>query len=246
MFGDLSLQVVKPLQYGVFDYLYNLPSQAIFIPFDDLSTATAARVLNLTGVNTAAVSGALLGQTESFDAKPSVYFDGINDFVNYYSAALNSAFIKTEGTINIFWKPFDASVWSGATVRGLSTLRSAGTSYIEFSKQAANQFRAHAPMNGVTQSFVQNSQSYLTWKMLTISWSVINNRIRYYNDGVQVGSTLSPIGVWSIALSSGNCTIGALNTSASNPINCWVKYFSILNYEMTPADIAEIFDLSGI
>ena len=232
---------------SLYNYLSRLPGQVLFMPMDDAAGSVTARILKLSGVTSAPISGATPGTTPGVDDTTCFSFDGVNDFVNYYSTQLNAAFNRSECTINLFFKMRNAAAWTAATVRTMFAIRASGVDLLEFTKTATSgQFNFNFSLGGVNKSVLVNGLSSLNFLMYTFAWSKSNDRARAYINAAQQGTTQTGLGTWNVFnLSSGNCVFGCANTSAASPSNGFGAYLNIFNRELSPYEIAQIYDASA-
>lgn len=110
-------------------------------------------------------------------------FDGINDAGVLYSAGLASAYNVSEGMISVWFKMPTANDWENSTLRFISS--ASGTNYEVsiFKDGAANYITMRIKQNNVTKDHVISGFSSSGWQNLAITWSVSNNRNRFYRNG---------------------------------------------------------------
>lgn len=242
--SSINMVARKP---SLYNYLSRLTGQVLFMPMTDPTGSTTAQILKLNGVSSAPISGATPGTTPGIDNTTCFSFDGINDFVNYYSTQLNAAFNRAECTINLFFKMRNAAAWTAATQRTQFSIRASGIDLFELTKTTVSgQMFFNFRMNGVAKGVTVNGLSSLDFLMYTFSWSKAADRARAYINAVQQGTTQTGLGTWSVFnLSSGNCVFGCANTSAASPSNGFGGYLNIFNRELSPLEIAKIYDVSN-
>jgi lysophospholipase L1-like esterase len=110
-------------------------------------------------------------------------FDGINDDGVLYSAGLASAFNVSEGMVSVWFKMLTAADWENATIRMISWI--GGTDYeVSIYKDAeTNYILMKITQNGITKQHVIWGYAGAGWQNLAITWSVANNRNRFYRNG---------------------------------------------------------------
>jgi hypothetical protein len=99
---------------------------------------------------------------------------------------------------------------------------------------------------GFTEAISTTSLGGVTgWFMLAMTWEKPGNMIAYVND-IQVGTPQAIDGSWVGNLLSTNTVIGAFNTTPSNVWDGDISYVGLSNVAMTPAEILNIYNRSGI
>lgn len=194
--------------------------------------------------NDGTYSGATLNATASpvsGDNAPS--FDGVNDFVNVYSAAMASDFNPALGSLVIWAKVSGAGVWTDGlnrTVARLSTSGADSNAVVITKLSTSNMLRLRYGAGGVAKLKDVTTGAPTDWFFAAITWNKASDRVRPYYGGTQQGADLTGLGEFSGSLSSSNCALGAIGTGATT---CWSGYLShyrLYNVELTAAQIAAL------
>lgn len=156
-------------------------------------------------------------------------YDGIDDFGNVHSAALQSLLSSNaEGTLVAFLRMRSAGVWADGVLRhALSIANGAANNWIYLRKNTTGTVRLARRVAGVELAVTGTLTQVTTTFGLALTWSVTNNRQRAYVSypGIapaQIGSDVAGVVAFSgVTLDANGCTIGATNTS---PVDVWDGY----------------------
>ena len=185
-----------------------------------------------------AYTGVTLGQPGIGDGLTCPLFNGANGKNNVYSTGFDAGFNKQAGSF-LIWAKLKSSFLSDgfthtiisvgeptqaniAIIRKLSTGDDYGISYI-----AA----------GVPRT-VNADQPSLDWVHWALTWDLVADQMKAYMNGAQQGVTQTGLGTWIVALNSGWCVIGDINTSGAQPWADNSQHAAILNRAATPAEVA--------
>jgi len=185
-----------------------------------------------------AITGATLGQ-EGPGGLGAFLFDGANDFVNVYSAALNGLFDGQEGSLMAWVKVYNAGVWDDGVQRRAVRLRVDGSNYLYFRRYEANKFASSYTAGGVA---VEGNKSTTTtgWFHVVMVWSKSGDYVKYYWNGGTMAATDTGLGTWSGSLDPNECCIGASNIT---PVSVWHGWISCVALWDRPLSAGEIADL---
>lgn len=164
-----------------------------------------------------------------------ITFSGNDNWINFYSATLNSNFSASQGTVEFWLKPRDISIWSDGNTRMLFKLGPDTSNTVTIQKESTDALVLSYVAGGVTE---QSSQTITPtdWTHLAMTWDKANEVVRYYINGILV-ETDTTLGVWVGALSSSRTTIGN-NYNGSSAWDGSMDDVRIYNYARTPAQIA--------
>lgn len=189
--------------------------------------------------NDGTFSGVALNATNSpIPRERAGLWDGTNDFVNNFSAALASDFNGSEGTFVLWAKVASSSVWTDGTVRYLAQLSVNANNLVRIIKLTTNNtLRFDYVAGGTSELITKSSVSDTDWFHVAITWSKANERVRGYFNGELV-STSTTLGVWAGAI------VGAqIGANTLTPLNVWSGYLSnyrLYNRELTADEIASL------
>jgi hypothetical protein len=191
------------------------------------------------------VTGA--GIVSGFTGNLARNFDGATDFINNYSAEHNSYFNPDAGTLITFAKVRDASVWTDGANRYFNILKADSSNLIRGIKSATNNTIVARYLAGGTAEDISTTilGSVTDWFMVAITWEKPGNFTLYIN-GVQAGTPQAIAGTWVGNLSATEAVIGASITTPSNVWDGDISYVGLSNVAMTPAEILNIYNRSGI
>lgn len=142
--------------------------------------------------------GPTVGALTGPDSEPAPSFDGNNDTVTLNVAGLKAAFGGPEGTLLMWLKVRDVSVWTDSTTRILFDARSLGpTNFVKIQRKSSNNNMLFAYRSGsVDKELTLTGKSDTDWVSMGATWSEGSDEIRVYWNGVQEGATLTGLGVW--------------------------------------------------
>jgi hypothetical protein len=175
------------------------------------------------------------------DGKNAPFFDGVNDFVNIYSAALASAFNGAEGTLMAWAKVSGAGVWTDGTIRRVGFLAADGNNRLYFGKSSAANTVSFGHVAGST--VVAGSAGSMTstgWLPLALTWSKSSDAVKFYISGSQSGATLTGVGVWAGTPSATGSIIGAGDLTPANVYSGTIAHVALFTRPLSPAQIASL------
>jgi hypothetical protein len=192
----------------------------------------------------ASIGNAVPGQAGIGDGGLCPWFDGTNDYVYLYSAALSAAWgTPAAGTALLWLKVAGSGVWTdGAARRGLS-LQNTSANQIVLGRPSNNgslywEYRA----NSVVKTLTLGSQSSVGWLCLGLTWDTATGEAKWYLGGAQQGATVTGIGTWSAAgFNASWCVLGVNNVSAYG--EDWYGYLAhcaLWARALTPAQMADL------
>jgi len=194
------------------------------------------------GENVLLYQGVTLGGTGIGDGRSSMYFDGTNDYVNIYSAALASAFNGAEGTLLAWARVSGAGVWTDVTWRRVAVLKADTNNTIVLTRTSGNnQLACYYKAGGTELSNITSAIGGTTgWFSLGLTWSATGNVVQYYLNGATAGSNDTGLGTWAGSPASTLCVIGADSTVPSSVFSGDIGHVALWNTPLTAAQIASI------
>jgi hypothetical protein len=163
-------------------------------------------------------TGVTLGQPFGGNIPYAGSYDGNNDYTDIYSAALNSIWTGSAGSVIGFVQMNGAGVWTDGINRSILTIRGTNSAVdtLQIQKTSTNnqllfQFRANS-----VNKFTFFSTSTIECFMYAMTWDTTADELIYYINKAPI-TTDTSIGTWVNALSTTECIIGALNTGAGQP-----------------------------
>jgi len=203
-------------------------------PLDDESSNRARELVK--GEH-GARTGTTLGQP-GFDGT-STYFDGVNDFVNIYSAVLNADFDGNNGTL-VCWVRVDSDTWTDAARHVVAHLYVDTSNRLTIRKEV-NGTLGYVVVGDGTGSYAYPSTTSTEWLCLALTWNA-TQFVPYINATPDVAKAK---GTWSGNLAPTVVLLGADNSSPAYPWLGYIAHVSLFNRALEPAEIAWIFKEAG-
>lgn len=217
-------------------------SPILYYPMNETAGAVAVNYGTLgTGAN-----GAYTGVTLANAAGPAgegmaPFFDGANDYLNAFTAALAAAFTaSTTGTIVQWCRVFNAGVWTDGAARGASRWYADAPNLIGMTKDSANnQWFFDYRANGLTEREIVNPYNNTAWYHAAITWNQTTNWIYGYLDGVLQGGGEAIANNWmGGALTA--AVIGAFSTVPGQVWHGWIAHTAVFTTDLTQPQIADL------
>lgn len=185
--------------------------------------------------------GVTLGQPGIGDGQTAPFFDGVNDCVPIWSAALVAAFNGSEGSMASWARVNAVGVWTDAASRHVFTLAVDANNRAYYRKDTvANQLHWRYAAGGVTLNRTRAGENTTNWFHIAITWSAAANQVICYFDGVQEGAVLVGLGVFVGALLAANTVIGAWSTAPTQAWHGWLAHCAAWDRPLTPAEVAQL------
>jgi hypothetical protein len=145
------------------------------------------------------------------DGRPAPYFDGLNDFVTWYSDSLKAAMNYAEGYFGI-WLFIPTSVWTDNTYRRFLYFDKSDTTnriVLEKTSNANNNQLQWRYKAGGTEKLVTGTTHPTGWFHMGLNWNKSGDEVQAFLKGLQEGSIQRGLGTWSGAIDQSSTTIGA-------------------------------------
>lgn len=206
-------------------------------------TGSVADNLEGTATKDGSYTGVQLGQEGIGEGNYCPFFDGANDYVNVYSAQLNTDFDGDEGTALIWGKVNGSGVWTDGTERYKIVFRADADNYIAIAKPTTNN-RLRFIRRATTSKLIDlDSYSNVDWYCAVLTWSQVADELKAYIDGAQIGSTQTGLIGFVGSLELDKCTIGAGVTTPSAVWHGNLAHVAIWRSPLTAAQIRSLFIL---
>lgn len=213
------------------------------IAYWPLSDASGTAAVDVVAGNNGTYTGVDLGQSQAPFTCP--FFDGANDRVNIYSAGLNTLYNRSEGSLSIWSKVYDAGVWTDATNRFIFNMTTTSTAdLVKFQRTITNGvMTGQVTLDGTTSARNSTSNSSTAWIHWAVTWSKAADQVIVYKNGAQVGATLTSLGTPSgNALLNTSCAIGSsAGTSSAAVWNGWIAHAALWSRPLTPTEVANLY-----
>lgn len=190
-------------------------------------------------------SGPTLGQPGIGDGRTAPLFDGVNDFVNSYTASLDGVFSGAAGSIHIWIKVSSSAVWTDGAAHGVLRFGEDGSNRITINKTVNNNELAwFYDAGGVSEVVSSTALGGGTgWIPLAITWDKnagASGEMKAYGNQSQIGATQTTLGTYVGALASTIAVLGALNSSAAFPWSGYLAHCAIWNTALSTAQISAL------
>ena len=169
-------------------------------------------------------------------------WDGSNDSCNIFSASLDAAFDPTEGSLGIWARVFNVGVWTDATFRRIVFLFASNDNLISHTKDNSpnNTVEYMYEAGNIAEIITQSGLSTTDWFHMMITWSVTDDEVIAYFNGVQEGVPQSIAGTWAGSLTV-RSAIGGLNLApAIQVFNGYLAHSNIWTTALAPAEVLEV------
>ena len=187
-------------------------------------------------------AGVTLGQPGIGDGNTCPLFDGVNDYNNIYSVALNAAWNGQEFTAMVWLRVSGVGVWIDGVARYAFHMRVDGTNFWQIEKSLANNRLDLSYVAGGVSKTVQYVTSNIGWINATMSVSLsagVNGEMKAYIGGAQIGVTQVALGTWAGALFPNWSALGAQNNVPNLPFSGFLAH-GVLFPVLSDAQIATL------
>lgn len=189
-----------------------------YLPFGELNLATAydrSRQFN----NGLYVTSPTLGVPGIGDGRTAVNLFTFPQFINVYSAALDTDFDGQECTFVLWIKANSAGVWGDASTRTLFRFQVDGSNLITVQKIAATGvLKLIYVAGGTTETVDSVGQTRTDFFQIGVTVSLVADEVKFYLGGVQIGATQTGLGTWVGNLGVANACVGSPDTVPSSPL----------------------------
>ena len=192
-----------------------------------------------TAARDGAYTGVTLGNSTGPDGRPVPLFDGTNDFVNIYSASLNTAFNGAAGTFALWHKVSGAGVWTDGVARYMVNLQASANDLIQIWKTVNNnEVKIDYKAGGTLETRALVAHSPTAWGHYAITWNKAGDQVIAYYNGTQAGDTMTALGIWAGDLLAARTVVGAFRTDAvSGSIDGWLAHAAVWDTPLTATQI---------
>lgn len=169
-------------------------------------------------------------------------FNGSNNYVNLYKAALAAAFSGAAGSVLIFSKIASAALTDGSE-HHCFRLRVDVNNHVSVYKTTTNNSYSLTYSAGGTAKTVTVNTSSTNWLQLVITWDInagVDGEVKAYLNGAQTGSTLTALGTWAGSLNANTTVMGSLNTTPLGPWSGHLAHMAIWTRAITSDEVAAL------
>lgn len=186
-----------------------------------------------------------LGQPGIGDGGTSCLYDGGElvpvSYTDVWTPSFRDAFNGNEGTILVWLQVANVGVWTDGVAR--TVVRLVGTDENIFLAKLAenNLFRWYRRAGGVTDLITTGGHSEVNFLSLAMTWSVIDDQLIAYRNGVQTGATQGTLGNWGTNLVTTRCCIGAVTTEPGEVWDGYINHVTILDRALSPVTMRSLY-----
>jgi hypothetical protein len=183
-------------------------------------------------------SGVTLNSTTFVDGDRAPSFDGVNDYINVYSA-INGTFSGSAGTIS-GWAKAPSEVWSDSATNRILNIQATSLMRLE-SNSATNNTLTYTWSNK-TYALSTSTTDWFHW---AITWDDATDTVVFYFNGSAV-STQTGLSAWSGSLNSGATVLGAANTGGVTPWSGNIAHVAMWTSALNGTQIADLYVVPAI
>jgi len=229
-----------PLQVGVYSDKVKALFGSSLIGYWQLAEASGAAIDSSPTVSNGTHTSVTLGQPGIGDGQTSgTYTSAPVSFTSLFSTKLLAAFNPSEISMGCWVKVTDPAFWSATTNPILMRFgNSIGSEVIDIIKQGSGQLVGRYFSAGNTSAGSPiNTLNGTNWFHVALSFSVSNNRIRFYLNGalLQEGIATTPMVT---PINTAQCHVGA--TGATSTWQGSVAHAFVMNREVTPLEVQQL------
>lgn len=219
-------------------------SPIAYWPLWEASGTTAENLVSAAMNGTYARDVSVMGTGAGIgDGNTAPFFDGANDSIGIFSAALQASFNGNEGTLMAWARVVNADIWSDGTARAI--VRCPHTDFdnaIALERHTVvGRIRNSRIAAGAAINSDHNGLSFTDWFHVALTWSITNNQVNtYINAGVPV-TTAGPANWVGATLNVNLNSIGATNWTVPNQIwHGWIAHVVLFDEALDAASIADL------
>ena len=189
-----------------------------------------------------AYTGVTLGQPGIGDGNSCPYFDGANDYCNFYSSLYASAFNTANGSYSAWVKVYNSSIWTDGNNHQIISSGFWSGDYEEII------LRKHSDNNKflvgyfVPPSYAASENTAMTetgWFHAGARWNQTTNEVGLFINGIPQAA--SAIAEWPGGAAQNNAfCIGAQNTTPDLPFNGWIAHIAVFNSTLSASTMTDL------
>ncbi len=213
-------------------------SPLLYFPLNELAGVDAFNHGTLGAAGLARYVGATLAQTPAPGGDLAPYFDGANDLVNIYTAALEDNYSVNEGTMMIWCKVQNVGVWTDGI----------GHCAMSFTNGGQNNIRKHE-VNNIIEYLYKNSFRQpggiadVDWMCLGSTWSLSANQYKCYKDGAQIDVTIAFPTQMVKPLFGNGCCLGMIRSDVGQqPWQGWLAHAALWDTPLSAAQMLALYN----
>lgn len=162
-----------------------------------------------------------------------------------YSAGLNTAVNKQEGTLACWLKVSAAGVWEDGQSRWVYEPFVDASNRIRINKNTPANTMTYEHRGGGTPRALNTAYSPVPtgWFHVALTWSTTVSLVQAYYQGAPFGTIVGAPGTYAGTVSNVSMAIGTFLTSsaAANRWDGYIKYMALWSRALTPAEVASLY-----
>ena len=223
--GGLSAYELKVLTYSPIAYW-------------PLKEATGTDALcSVNAAQNGTYDGVTLGQTGIGDGYTCAQFDGDDDYVDIYSAALNTAYAQALFSISLWVKVFHVDNWTDETRRFMRLNIDVNNEANLYIAGSNIYFRLEA--NGTTTTINEAGLSETGWMHFVVTNNETTDNLYLYRGGTQKDTTTNAA-VSAGNLSSSATLLGDKDKAGADPWKGYIAHVAVFDKELTQPNAAAL------
>jgi len=190
------------------------------------------------------ITGCTLGQSGP-GGLGAFYFDGVNDYVGAGASVLSALngglFNGDEGTLAVWARAYDATVWTDDAERAIGRLFVDDNNYIMLHRNVASNRPTWIHRRGGTYEVGDKTTSTTAWFYTATTWSASGDIVQYRWNGAQMNANDTGLGTW-----AGDLTKVYFGSSDGLSFywKGWISCIVLFDYAMTTAQMDDLYVIS--
>lgn len=180
--------------------------------------------------------GVTLGQTGIGDGNTAPLFDGTNDFVNIFSASLETALNGDEGTISLWCKFLNAGVLTDGAARRIFNINAGADDNLSIYKNTTDNQLIYVFEGGGTLQGQTIAVTSIDWFHVAMSWSIANGEVKQYLNG-NLENTDGSASAWTGTFNANYVVIGADDVTPAQDWSGWLAHCAIWTKPLSDANV---------
>lgn len=227
---DFPVVVVTPETYDDKILGYN---PVLFLKLTETSGSTADNAEGTAGLDGTYVGATLDSVASPISGDTAPLFDGVNDQVTINAAALDAVFNLAAGGVAGWFRVSGAGVWSDSSIDMGLEFGVDPNNRVRILKDSANDIRVQYKAGGAAKN-ISYTTTTTDWMHVAMTWSVADDEVILYINGVAQGVPATSLGTWSGTLASAYVGLA------------WNGYISRVALFATTPSAADILDMATV
>jgi hypothetical protein len=236
---------MKPIFRSKGSYLNRIIATAplVYFPLNETSGAVAKNWGTLGAPANGSYTGVNLATSPGPKGGGAPYFDMANDFVNFYSAALDAAINPNLGSLLIWFKVYEAADWTDGVSKYCLSIRIDSSNYFYIATPLSTPNTIRVLRRTASQWEYRDTTvpgGSLAWHQAGITWDDAGNETKCFINGAQFEATFAATTMTS-GLSSSYVCLGAQNITPTTLWHGYLAHMALWNRVLTPTEILSLY-----